>query len=96
VLAEGGSEIKEDAAFSFGKSIVPTMNNETLRSHLDVRVYAKQIFKYGHTHTHVQTHTCTRERAQLLCMLVNISIHYQLYINAKHKITVRIFEHLWC
>ena len=37
VLAEGGSEIKEDAAFSFGKSLVPAMSNETLQSHLDVR-----------------------------------------------------------
>jgi len=36
VLSEGGSEIKEDAAFSFGHSLVPQMPNDILRSHLDV------------------------------------------------------------
>jgi len=36
VLSEGGSEIREDAAFSFGQSLVPQMPRDILQSHLDV------------------------------------------------------------
>ena len=36
VLSEGGSEIREDVAFSFGQNLVPQMPNDILRSHLDV------------------------------------------------------------
>ena len=36
VLVEGGSGIKEDDAFLYGKSLAPAMSNETLRSFLDV------------------------------------------------------------
>ena len=36
VLSEGGSEIKEDAAFSFGQSLVPQMPSDMLRYHLGV------------------------------------------------------------